>query len=158
RNAHRHVDRYFLHSALFPRRARHRGKGTPACGDTGPRCHRGGRMIALRPAALGGLLALGACTMGPRYRPETVIAPTQRVAAPTLSDSSRQFMDSLAVARQQDTAAAPRAVLDANAFAREQIASVAWLQVIRDTTLVSLVDRAVQQNRDVQIAIARIAE
>lgn len=115
-------------------------------------------MTASRSATLLSLAALGACTMGPRYRPETVIAPTQRVGAPTLSDSSRRFIDSLAVARQQDTAAAPRAVLDANAFAREPIASAAWLQVIRDTTLVSLVDRAVRQNRDVQVAIARIAE
>ena len=57
-------------------------------------------------------LALGAlvvgCTVGPKYVPETVVSPSQRIGVERMSDSSRAFFDSLAVERRRDTVAALR--------------------------------------------------
>jgi len=43
-----------------------------------------------------------ACTVGPKYKPETVISPATEIGAPRLSDSSRHFFDSLAVERARE--------------------------------------------------------
>ena len=69
-----------------------------------------------------------------------------------------RFFDSLAVERARDSVPmglpnAPRPTLDA-ATAN----AAAWLDIIHDTTLVSLVGVAIRQNRDLQAAIARIRE
>jgi multidrug efflux system outer membrane protein len=110
-----------------------------------------------RLGALGAALAT-ACTIGPKYKPATVIAPAERLGAPAMSDSSRHFFDSLAVERARDSMVervpvAPRPVLDAAAMN-----ATAWLDIIHDTTLVALVDVALRQNRDLQAAVARINE
>jgi multidrug efflux system outer membrane protein len=102
--------------------------------------------------------ALAACSMGPKYHPETVIAPSERVGAGKMSDSSQHFFDSLAVERArdsnpEDTHIAPRPTLDTNA-----VTAAAWLDIVHDTTLVSLIDIALRQNRDLQRAVARINE
>jgi outer membrane protein, multidrug efflux system len=107
--------------------------------------------------ALGALVA-AACTVGPKYKPVTVIPPAARIGAAQPSDSSRRFFDSLAVERARDSVPAtlpnaPRPVLDA-ATAN----AAAWVDIIHDTTLVSLVELAVRQNRQVQTALARINE
>lgn len=118
------------------------------------------RRLALAGAwlrALGATIAVG-CTVGPKYKPDVVIAPAERIGAPVLSDSSRRFFDSLAVERARDSApaqtlGAPPPMLNAAAAN-----GAAWLDIIRDTTLVSLVDLALRQNRDLRGAIARIDE
>ena len=43
------------------------------------------------------------CKVGPKYEPEPVIPPTQRIGAVPSSDSTRQFFDSLAVERTRDS-------------------------------------------------------
>jgi len=108
-------------------------------------------------AWLGGTTIAG-CKVGPRYTPEPVIPPNERIAAVPSSDSTRQFFDSLAVERTRDSVPvlapnAPRSTLNAAAAT-----AAAWLDIIRDTTLVSLVDVALRQNRDLRAAIARIKE
>jgi multidrug efflux system outer membrane protein len=103
-------------------------------------------------------IALGACIAGPAYRPEQVIAPGQRIGAPRLSDSARRFFDSLAVERARDSV---RAVPVSSARATLSDAAVnpmAWLNIIRDSTLVRLVEIALRQNRDLKVAVARIDE
>jgi multidrug efflux system outer membrane protein len=115
------------------------------------------RQHAVRLGALGAVVA-AACTVGPKYQPVPVIPPAARIGAAQLSDSSRRFFDSLAVERARDSVPAPRPdvarpVLDAPATN-----AAAWLDIIRDTTLVSLVDLALRQNRDVRAALARIDE
>lgn len=97
------------------------------------------------------------CTVGPRYHPETVIAPSERIGAAKLSDSSQRFFDSLAVERAKDSVSeepriAPRPTLGA------QEATGGWMDIIHDSTLVTLVEVALRQNRDLQGAIARISE
>lgn len=112
-----------------------------------------------RATIAGGLLlAAAACTTGPAYKPEQVIAPTQRIGAARLSDSSRRFFDSLAVERARDSvrvlpAPASRTMIDDAA-----INGLAWMDIIRDSTLARLVETALRQNRDLRIAAARIDE
>ena len=117
-----------------------------------------------RPIPLLALLALlsvlagAACTAGPAYRPEPLIAPGQRIGAPQLSDSARRFFDSLRVARRHDTVSATRSTVPRQAVGDASLSSIAWLDIIRDSTLARLVDTALSQNRDLRTAVARIAE
>jgi multidrug efflux system outer membrane protein len=95
---------------------------------------------------------------GPSYRPETVIAPDQRIGAARSNDSTRRFFDSLAVERRRDsTRVAPLPVARAP-LNDATVSSMAWLDIVRDSTLVRLVETALRQNRDLQVAIARINE
>jgi multidrug efflux system outer membrane protein len=101
---------------------------------------------------------IAACTVGPKYKPTTVVSPTERIGVAPLSDSSRRFFDSLTVERARDSIPsiapnATRSTLNASAAT-----AAAWLDIIRDTTLVSLVEVALRQNRDLQVAAARINE
>ena len=76
-----------------------------------------------------------------------------------MSDSARAFFDSLAAARRRDSVVrgrADRAVYQI--AARDSIESIAWLDILRDSSLVRLVDIALRQNRDLQLAQARISE
>jgi multidrug efflux system outer membrane protein len=100
----------------------------------------------------------GACTMGPRYRPEPVIAPVQEIGAPHLSDSSRHFFDSLAVERRRDSIRAARPVIPHQTLDDQALSSVAWLQIVHDSTLIGLVNQALHENRDLQVAVARVRE
>jgi len=115
------------------------------------------RRFALHGAWLG-IAAASACTFGPKYKPESAISPSERIGATPLSDSSRRFFDSLAVERARDSVPifapnAPRPTLNAAAAN-----AAVWLDIIHDTTLVSLVEVALRQNRDLQTALARISE
>jgi outer membrane protein, multidrug efflux system len=75
-----------------------------------------------------------------------------------MSDSSRRFFDSLSVARRRDTTmVAPLSVPRAS-LSDATVSSMAWLDIIRDSTLVRLVETALRQNRNLQIVIARINE
>ena len=114
----------------------------------------------MTPRVLAALLALalGGCAVGPSYRPATVVRPGEQLHATTAGDSSRVFFDSLATARRRDTTAAAAAQLARQALAFDSTAGVAWLDIIRDTTLVRLVETALRQNRTVQSAVARIRE
>jgi multidrug efflux system outer membrane protein len=107
--------------------------------------------------ALAGLLA--ACSVGPGYHPATVVpAPTQ-VGAVHRADSTQAFFDSLAGARAADTArpAASR-LLPPRRLTADSVADLAWLDLLRDSTLTQLVGIALRQNRDLATAQARIAE
>jgi outer membrane protein, multidrug efflux system len=108
--------------------------------------------------ALAASAALAACTVGPRYTPETVIAPSQKLGASQLSDSSRAFFDSLAVERRRDSVP----VLPLNrprlSLTDAAVSSMAWMDIIHDSTLAQLVGTALNQNRDVRVALARIDE
>lgn len=72
------------------------------------------------------------------------------------ADSSRAFFDSLAAARAGDTAAAKSP--EVRSLTDQGIADLAWLDILRDTTLVALVKTALRQNRDLAVAEARISE
>lgn len=104
------------------------------------------------------IVLTAACAAGPRYRPETVIPPQQRVRAARLSDSSRAFFDSLAAERRRDSIESVQAFPARQALTEATLGSAAWLDIIHDSVLVRLIDVALRQNRDVRMAVARIEE
>lgn len=101
----------------------------------------------LAPALLA--LASGACMIGPSYQEPTIAPEGTAVRLSPRPDSIRTFYDSLAAA---DTVGAASAMLEPDS------ADLAWLAVLKDTTLLRLVNLAVRENRDVQTAVARIRE
>lgn len=109
------------------------------------------RIAAILAAGL-----LAACAIGPNFHPRPIVADSTRLGAPLARGSARAFFDSLAVARTRDTVAAPSAEL--MPLAPEQIADLAWLDILRDTVLNRLVETALRQNRDLALAGARIQE
>lgn len=114
----------------------------------------------IRPLATLLLAGLAAgCAVGPSYHPEPVVPAATRVGAARSSDSARAFFDSLTAARAHDTLPANAAPPPApKALLPDSLASLAWLDIFRDSTMVGLVRTALVQNRDLQTAVARIRE
>ena len=104
------------------------------------------------------IVVAAGCIAGPPYRPEQVIAPGQRIGAPRLSDSSRRFFDSLAVERARDSVRAVPASSARMTLSDASINSMGWLDIIHDSTLMHLVETALRQNRNLQVAVARVDE
>jgi len=101
--------------------------------------------------------------VGPSYRPTPAVPPETRIGAEAGSAETRAFFDSLARARATDSisppdSAPPATTAPARPLAMDSLADLAWLELLQDTTLVRLVETAVRQNRDVQVAIGRIRE
>ena len=113
------------------------------------------------------------CAVGPSYkRPQVEAAPEWR--APSKSeDSVRTFFDSLAsgqnliappAAAAADTPSGAatvrrpdwRATYESRAIDAQT--GLGWAELIKDTALQALIDTAVQNNRDVRVAIATINE
>lgn len=111
---------------------------------------------SVRVLAIGALAS--ACTVGPKYEPEPAVTASQRVGADRMSDSSRIFFDSLAAARRRDTSSALRRPAVKQFESGDAREAVAWLDIFRDSSLVHLVDLGVRQNRNLQLAQARITE
>ena len=112
----------------------------------------------MRPRRLAVLLAApaAACMIGPAYRPAAPVPAHTELRVPLTPDSTRAFFDSLAAARRRDSTTA--AATMTRMLVADSAAGVAWLDILRDTTLVRLVDTALRQNRDLRTAIARIQE
>ena len=106
-------------------------------------------------AWLGGTTIAG-CKVGPRYTPEPVSPPNERSAAVPSSDSTRQFVDSLAVERTRDSVPvlapnAPRSTLNAAA------ATAAALCAGRAAGMYRSVTRTVESTRSPRPSSARPA-
>jgi multidrug efflux system outer membrane protein len=90
-----------------------------------------------------------------------------RVGAAGVPTTTRAFFDSLAAAREADSlppadsAAAPRAArapISTIPLRDDATADLAWLDLLRDSTLVRFVRTALADNRDLRTAAARIRE
>jgi outer membrane protein, multidrug efflux system len=110
----------------------------------------------MRRVLLGVVLTAG-CAVGPSYEPPAVAPAGAALGVRPDSAALRAFYDSLAATadsvqggRVDGAAAPPPLVADST--------DLAWLDVLRDTTLLSLVRAAVRENRDVLTAQARIRE
>lgn len=103
------------------------------------------------------LLALG-CAVGPRYQPEEVVPSSTRVGTASSSAATRTFFDSLAAARANDSLATGGTPPRSRVLLPDSLASLAWLDIFRDSTMVGLVRTALRQNRDLQTAVGRIRE
>ncbi|HVO36348.1 MAG TPA: efflux transporter outer membrane subunit [Gemmatimonadales bacterium] len=106
---------------------------------------------------VGASVLVAACTVGPRYAPSPVVPPAAEVGRRG-ADSTAPFYDSLAAARAADTVASPAPAPGSRALTSAALADLAWLDVLRDSTLRQLVETALRQNRDVATAAARIEE
>jgi len=85
-----------------------------------------------------------------RIAPQTVSESSPVVAA---RPTDARLFDSLARAAQLPPLAAPGAAFNGTATA-----ALAWLDVLRDTVLVSLVRAALRDNQDIRGAVARVKE
>jgi outer membrane protein, multidrug efflux system len=103
------------------------------------------------------IASLSGCAAGPSYRPEPVVPASTRVGTAGSSAPARQFFDSLAAARDSDTVAIAARV-PAKVLLPDSVASLEWLDIFRDSTMLGLVRTALVQNRDLQTAVARIRE
>jgi multidrug efflux system outer membrane protein len=128
------------------------------------------RKVAPRLLAL---VVVAGCAIGPNYkRPSVEAAPEWRTPSKS-EDSARTFFDSLArgtnliappAAAAADTPSGAatvrrpdwRATYDSRAI--DAKTGLGWAELIKDTALVALIDTAVQNNRDVRVAIATINE
>ena len=114
-------------------------------------------MIRRMAFPLAAVLAAG-CAVGPGYHPESVVPTATKVGAARSSDSARAFFDSLAAARAKDTLAAGPVPIPPTSVLPDSLASLAWLDIFRDSTMVGLVRTALAQNRDLRTAVGRIRE
>lgn len=103
------------------------------------------------------LLALG-CAVGPRYHPEEVVPSSTRIGTASSSAATRTFFDSLAAARANDSLVTGGRPPSSRVLLPDSLASLAWLDIFRDSTMVGLVRTALRQNRDLQTAVGRIRE
>ncbi len=132
-------------------------------------------MKALRQMAPRVLVILAAtgCAIGPSYKRPQVDAPPAWRAPSASEDSARTFFDSLSSgknliapppAARADTpsgAATVRRPDWRGSFESRAIdarAGLGWAELIKDPVLQALIDTAVQNNRDVRVAIATINE
>jgi len=110
---------------------------------------------------------LGGCAVGP----STAVTPEVRSVAQTsdgaLPAGARSFYDSLAAARAADRPdSTPRSMLAPSPnpiphAVELQLAAgqnLTWLDILRDSTLVKLIQTAIDNNRDLRVAQARIRE
>ena len=111
--------------------------------------------MSRRLAALAAAVLLAGCG----YRVPEVVPATTQVGAPA-ADSMRAFFDSLQRARASDTLPPDAALrpLAPRALPPESLADLAWLDVLKDTTLVTLVHQALRDNHDLALERARIQE
>jgi len=112
---------------------------------------RGATVLAVASLAAG-------CAAGPSYHPEQPVPPATRVGTARSSDTVAAFFDSLAAARAKDTVAGAIPTVPERSLQPDSVASLTWLDLFRDSTLVGLVRTALQQNRDLRTAVGRIHE
>jgi multidrug efflux system outer membrane protein len=114
--------------------------------------------VSPRLLAVALAVVFAGCAVGPGFHPAPVVPATTRVGAGSPSDSARAFFDSLAAARAADSIEPPVIPLPPRAVAADSLADLAWLDILRDSTLTRLVATALRQNRDLALAEARIRE
>jgi len=100
------------------------------------------------------LLLLAGCAVGPNYE-APVVAPESTQVTIRTPDSVQAKLDTVMQVRDSLLRLKADTALDL----RSGVSSdVAWLNLLQDTVLVQLVRRALEQNRDIQIAMARVRE
>jgi multidrug efflux system outer membrane protein len=127
------------------------------------------RFVLIVPFALA-----TACALGPTYHRPKVDSPTAYQKPSATEDSTKATFDSLALSRDSminlagDTMKAPPAGEAAGKRTNESpppnykltdsAANITWFDLFRDTVLTQLVTTAINENRDVRVAVATIQE
>ena len=112
--------------------------------------------MASSRAGLLALLAAG-CAVGPSTSvsapPLSGVRASDSLAAP----AARNFLDSLTVVRQREDTGA-RMLAPPRPLALDPGSDQPWLDVLRDSQVVRLVQQALTNNRELRIAVARVRE
>ncbi len=105
------------------------------------------------------LLGLAGCAIGPSTKVKTPAPRALSSSDSITTPAARVFLDSLTRARDSVRAdTAPALLWKPAPLALDQKNDLPWLEVLKDTTLVSLVRTALLNNRDLQVAVARVKE
>ncbi len=107
----------------------------------------------------GFVVLLAGCAVGPttNVKPATPapLAPRDQLA----DTGARSFIDSLAVARLAEQKDSGLATLwQAQPLAVDSTGDLAWIRILKDSTLLALVNTAVTNNRELRVAIGRVQE
>lgn len=104
------------------------------------------------------LLATAGCAVGPSVKlgpPPAAVTVRDSATAP----AARAFLDSLAIAREEDRSDSTTLPLGRpTPIALDSSGDVAWIAVLKDPQLLSLVRTAVANNRDLRTAVERVRE
>lgn len=121
----------------------------------------------LRSARVAAPCLAVACAVGPSTRVTPVVPSVAHTTDHAVPTAARAFFDSLVAARAADPPdSSPRSMLSmqtpslssAVPLELESARTLPWLDILRDSTLVSLVQTAINNNRDMRLAQARIRE
>lgn len=103
------------------------------------------------------LVGLGAaCAVGPGTRVTSPAVTAARAPDSLTSSAARRFLDSLIRVRESQDSVVR--VPPPRSLALDSLSDEPWLDVLRDSQVVALVRTAMANNRDLQIAIARVRE
>jgi len=115
--------------------------------------------MRLAPVVLLLLPAMVGCAVGPSTRAAQPPAPALSARdAGAASSPSRAFLDSLTRAREAEQPDTAASLLRPAPVALDSAGDLAWLGILKDSQLVTLVRTAVANNRDVRTATARVRE
>jgi outer membrane protein, multidrug efflux system len=121
-------------------------------------------------AVLAAVSLLAACAVGPSTAVTPVTASVAQTSDQAVPPAARTFFDSLTAARAADSASpAPQSMVSQGEAPQKPIGAptvlqldpahnLTWLEIVRDSTLASLIQTAVNNNRDLRVAQARIRE
>ncbi|HEV8150850.1 MAG TPA: efflux transporter outer membrane subunit [Gemmatimonadales bacterium] len=102
------------------------------------------------------LLTLSGCAVGPSTRVSPPPARAQRSPDSLTSPEAARFLDSLTQVRERDTGTVR--VLPPRPLSLDSTSDQPWLEVLKDPQVVALVQTAMANNRDLQVAVARVRE
>ncbi|MEO7217857.1 MAG: efflux transporter outer membrane subunit [Gemmatimonadaceae bacterium] len=123
--------------------------------------------LAMRFGAPALAAALVACAVGPSTAVTPVVASIDQGGEGAVPPAARSFYDSLSAARasgradstpQSQLIPSPQALLNPATLELNANQDLAWLDIVRDSTLVTLIQTAIENNRDLRVAHARILE
>ena len=111
--------------------------------------------------------ALASCAVGPSTAVTPVVASIDHGTVGAVPPAARSFYDSLSAVRALDRSdstprsqliPSPKSLLSPETLELSAKQNLEWLDIVRDSTLVALIQTAIENNRDLQLAHARIRE
>ena len=113
----------------------------------------------MRASLLVVAIAAAGCAVGPSTRVEPPAPTTVRITDTLTNASARAFIDSLTRVRETERAdSAPAGLWRPRPLSLDATSDLPWVEVLRDPALATLVQTAMQNNRDLQAAVARVRE
>jgi len=113
----------------------------------------------LRTAFAAASCVLAACAVGPSTAVTPVVPTVSHTTDHAVPPAARVFLDSLAAARAADSpASAPQSLSNPVPLQLQPAKDLTWLDILRDTTLVAIIQTAIDNNRNLRLAQARIRE